>query len=120
MSTAPYLTSQEAYAVVRRLEKRDLLNANYWVQLMPASFAEIDCLCYVLRFFETEDAEQPIAVLEFLEGKQWGKSIAFIDQVQARMPWTWGEFKPVFLLMRQLPTLANTRRYKLKLLAEVG
>jgi hypothetical protein len=117
MSATSYLTSPEAFAAARRIEKLGLLDPNFWVQLIPVWMSETCSLNYVLRYYVTEDAEEPIASLHFMESKKLGKSAAFIVQLQEALGgWGWEKFKANFLLVRVLPTLANTRRYKLQLL----
>jgi hypothetical protein len=117
MSATPCLTSPEAFAAARRIEQIGLLDPNFWVQLMPVWMPETSRLNYVLRYYATQDAEEPIALVHFMESKKLGKSAAFIVQLQQALGgWGWGEFKANFLLVRVLPTLTNTRRYKLQLL----
>jgi hypothetical protein len=116
MHPTPYLTTPEAYAAARRIEKLGLLDPDFWVQLLPVVQAETDSVNYVLRYYASEDAEESIALVHFMESKKRGKSAAFIVQLQEALNWRWGDFKANFLIVRKLPTLANTRRYKLQLL----
>jgi hypothetical protein len=117
MSATPYLTSREAYAVTARLEELGLLDKNLYVQLLPAPLPGSHGIHFVLRYFNEMHDEFPAELVHFLEGcEDVSKSTVFLDQLQKVLPWGWGEFKGSYELMRHLPTLANTRRYKLQLL----
>ncbi|RZJ93745.1 MAG: hypothetical protein EOO60_04635 [Hymenobacter sp.] len=115
----PYLTTREAYAVTDRLEEMGLLDKNLYVQLLPAPLPGSESIHFVLRYFNEMHHEVPAELVHFLEGSEdASKSTVFLDQLQKVLPWKWGEFKASWELMRHLPTLANTRRYKLQLLVE--
>lgn len=118
MNDTPYLTTKEAKATTRRLEKLGLLEPGLLVQLLPTSLPESSAFHFVLRYFSSQNEELPVTQVHFMEGGKKSKSTMFIDQLQKMMSWQWGEFKPNAELVRLLPTLANTRRYKLQLLLD--
>jgi hypothetical protein len=118
MNETPYLTTKEAKATARRLEKQGLLDPAFWVQLLPTSLPESNAFHFVLRYFSSQNDELPVTQVHFMENGKKSKTTLFIDQLQKRMCWAWGEFKPNAELVRLLPTLANTRRYKLQLLLD--
>lgn len=117
----PYLTTDEAYAVTKRLEKNGLIDHAFFVQLVPATMPEVLGTDYVLRYYADKEAEQPVALVRFMAGAKKSKNSIFIKQLllkmeQQQIKWLAGEYKPNSELLRLLPTLSNTRRYKLQLL----
>jgi len=117
MTSAPYLNTPEAYAVTERLDEMNLLDADLTVQLLPVTVPGSDSIHYVLRFYLNEWDSEPISQVHFLENcEDKSKTTVFIDQLNERFEMGWGKLWGNNILMRHLPTLANTRRYKLSLL----
>lgn len=120
MTTPPYLNTPAAHKVAKRIEKYGLTDPDWFVELRPVCMPNSDDVDYALLYYKTPDStEKAFTFLHFIASKKGGKSAAVVEQLQVELGgWGYGGLKPNSELLRHLPILVNTRRYKLQLLAE--
>lgn len=109
----PYIITKEARAVARRIRKMGLLELSWLVQLLPLCIKDVPGVNYVVRYCASEQVEESISQIHFMESKKGSKSAAFIDQLQEFTDWKWWAYVRNEDFLSFLPTLANTRWYNL-------